>query len=544
MSTPSPLARAMRYYRREWGWVLLGFALASITLLAQIGLLAMSGWFIAAMGIAGAAGATMNYFTPGAIIRGLAMLRTGGRYAERLVTHEATLRMTTHLRNDFYARLEALAPAGIADLHSADLFGRLRADIDILERFFLQSLLPLAVSLFTLALVIGALLWFDPWLAAGMASLLLLCGFGLPWLQAKRTRAAQAELATTQAQLRQHLAETLQGRADLLVYGQAAPRLAEAERCCTTIAATERRIFGVESLGQGLLALGIGLGVMLGLARGFQLLEAQQIAPAYLAMLPLLCLGCFDTIAALPAALPGFPAARGAATRLYAILDRPIPIGGTAALPTTQPWQLSAQFAAVEGRLRAPIALSLQAGEVLALTGPSGAGKTSLLHWITGLLPTPESASISIHGAPIAATQPDAWRSQFAVAEQRPTFFTGTLRDNLRIAATTASDGDMEAACALAQFPLAAFTGGLDYELEAQAANLSGGQRRRLAVARALLHPAPCLLLDEPTEGLDEPLARAMMQAILAHAQAAGQAVLLITHQPAIAAMAGRQRAL
>lgn len=541
MST-HPLWRAMRHYRTQRGWVALGFFLACITLLAQVGLLALSGWFIAAMGLAGAAGVSINYFTPAAIIRALAILRTAGRYGERLVTHDATLRMTGEWRSWFYGELEKRAPAGIADLHSADTFSRFRADIDRLERFFLQSLLPVSVSLFTLCVVVAVLLWLDVWLAFGMLCILLCAGWGVPTWQARRTRDAHASLASAQTQLRQELAETLQGKAEVLIYGQGAVRLAEADRCSAAIAREETRVHAAESIAQGVLSACIGLGVVLGLARGFMLVDGASLPPSYLAMLPLLCIGCFDTVAALPAALPGFAAARDAASRLYAILDRPVREPGTATVPVASVWELQCYIPAVAGRLRHEVSFALRAGECLVLSGTSGAGKSSIIEWITGLLPLPEGASVHCNDTP--QHEAHNWLEQFTIAEQRPHSFTGTVRDNLHIAAPGANDTVLTHACMLAHFPLEDLTHGLDHPLGEQGNNLSGGQRRRLAIARALLRKAPCLILDEPTEGLDGPLAHRMMIDIMAHAVRHNQAVILISHDPSVQHYAQYQIAL
>ena len=141
------LLRLLRLFRPYLAWLLLGILLSFITLLANVALMALSGWFISAMAVAGAAGASMNYFTPAALIRAAAIARTAGRYAERLVTHEATFRLLAELRVWFYLRLEPLAPAGLDAYRSGDLLSRIRADIDTLDNVYLHLLVPAAVAL-------------------------------------------------------------------------------------------------------------------------------------------------------------------------------------------------------------------------------------------------------------------------------------------------------------------------------------------------------------------------------------------------------------
>ncbi|MDE1899625.1 MAG: thiol reductant ABC exporter subunit CydC, partial [Xanthomonadaceae bacterium] len=148
------LWRLLGLLRPWWGWMALGMLLALVSTLAGIGLLTLSGWFIASMAIAGAGGVALNYFTPAALIRGFAILRSGGRYLERLVTHEATLRALGGLRIWLFARLLPLAPARTGVLRDAELFSRLRADIDGLEHLYLAVLVPLAVALVALPLVV------------------------------------------------------------------------------------------------------------------------------------------------------------------------------------------------------------------------------------------------------------------------------------------------------------------------------------------------------------------------------------------------------
>ncbi|MET0052750.1 MAG: hypothetical protein ABW095_16935 [Candidatus Thiodiazotropha sp.] len=129
----NPVMRLLSILGPVKGWLLLGGLIAFVTLLANVILMAISGWFIAAMAVAGVAGVSMNYFTPAAVIRACAIVRTVGRYGERLVTHEATLRLLSTLRVWFYERLEPLAPAILEGYRSGDLLSRLRADIDTLD---------------------------------------------------------------------------------------------------------------------------------------------------------------------------------------------------------------------------------------------------------------------------------------------------------------------------------------------------------------------------------------------------------------------------
>ncbi len=166
--------------RAKWPWLALGLLCSVLTLLTNIAMLTVATWFLASMALAGISGVFFNYFFPAAIIRTLALLRSIGRYAERLLTHDATLRLLAELRVDFFKRLVPLAPAGLAKQHSADLLSRLRADIDLLDNFYLRLLLP-ATAAMIIALGGFIFLWaFNSNLALGVAMLWLLAGVVLP----------------------------------------------------------------------------------------------------------------------------------------------------------------------------------------------------------------------------------------------------------------------------------------------------------------------------------------------------------------------------
>ena len=148
--------RLLALFRPYAGWMLAGVAINVAVVLANVALLAVSGWFITSMGLAGLGLMTLNYFTPAAAIRGLAVLRTLGRYAERLVTHEATFRLIAGLRVWFYRHLEPLAPARLQHYRGGDLLSRIRADIDSLDNLYLRVVAPTAGALISSA----ALVWF------------------------------------------------------------------------------------------------------------------------------------------------------------------------------------------------------------------------------------------------------------------------------------------------------------------------------------------------------------------------------------------------
>lgn len=540
----SIMLRLLKLLHAERGWMVLGVMLGTLTVLANIALMAVSGWFIAAMGIAGVAGAMLNYFTPAAIIRGLAITRTAGRYGERLLTHDATLRVTARLRVWLYGHIERLPPLTLTGLHSGDLFGRLRSDIDQLEKFYLGMLVPLGVAALSmigiaigLALVAPALL---PW----MLLALLLVGVALPlWLQ-RASQTMQVEISQQSTLLRAKLAETWQGAAELMVYGAAPAAITVIDDITHRIDIARRRQQLLAMIAQALSQLIMQSVAVGALAVMAQAILMRQIDAADIAMLPLLCMACFDAVLPLAAALQNWHGMKMAALRVFALVDQAQIAPENVQTVPHDDFILQIDrpvFGYGETVLRGDIDLQLRAGETLAIVGPSGIGKSTLVGLLAGLwLPT--GGDIRLNGVSVAACDPDQWRGFFSVAEQRPHIFTGTIRQNLLVAHPAATMDDIDSACQLAglQDDIAQLPVGLDTMLGEHGLGLSGGQIRRLSIARALLKPCRCLILDEPTDSLDAAFASAMMQRILADTAARQMAVIVVTHSAAIAALCGK----
>ena len=205
------LARLLRLFRPYAWWMVAGIGLSTLVTLANVGLLALSGWFIAAMALSGLGGAPIEYFTPAAAIRGLAVLRTGGRYVERLVTHEATFRLLAELRVWFYAHLEPLAPARLQSYRGGDLLSRVRADIDSLDTLYLRVVAPTAAALVAVVLIVGFLAPFDRSVALVDGTALLLAGVALPLLAQRLGREPGRRAVVTRSDLRSVASVTVRG---------------------------------------------------------------------------------------------------------------------------------------------------------------------------------------------------------------------------------------------------------------------------------------------------------------------------------------------
>ncbi|MDE2149609.1 MAG: diguanylate cyclase [Gammaproteobacteria bacterium] len=406
----------------------------------------MAGHFIAAMALAGTAGLTINYFTPAALIRGLAILRVGGRYAERLLTHDATLRVLAGLRGWLFRRLIPLAPARLFELRSAELFTRLRADVDVLEHFYLAVLVPCASASAVALLCIGVVGWVLPAALMPLSVALLAAGVGLSAWARRRAAADAARSVTDRAALRGLLLDALRGHGELLAFGTAARqrrRIVDLERQWV---ARELRLETLRAAGGGGTAFLAQAAVLAVLPFGVHAVSDGSLPPPALAMVCLLILAAFEALAPLPEALAGWHATRTAAARVFALTDRtPAVLEPPTSLPVLDPPAIAFRAVCLRYASDAPWALDgvdleLEVGARLAIVGPSGGGKSSLISALLKFYPL-QGGCILFGGQPLAEVSGDLVRRRVAVIAQDSALFNLSLRDNLLLGRPRADAG-------------------------------------------------------------------------------------------------------
>lgn len=527
---------------RPWrGWMTLAAGAACVTALASLGLMTTAGWFIAAMAIAGTTTGMMNYFLPAAGIRFFAILRTGGRYSERLLSHEATFRLLAGLRLWLFRRLEPLAPAGLEDRRGADLAGGLQADVDTLQHAYLRLGAPVAVALVCALLATTLITALHPPSGAAVGLLLLTGGALIPAAARRAAAAPGAEAVRLRAELRTAVVDMLQGAADLGAAGATRRHLAATEDLGLRLAAAQRRAAVPGAAAEAGLAFCAALALWVGALLAGGAVAAGTIAPALAPALALAAFASFEALAPLPAAVMRAGEVAAAARRIFELADRR-PLLPEDAEPPVSCTPLDASLRLRGVRLRyapdGPLALDgldidIAAGQRVALLGPSGAGKSSIAALLLRF--RDYEGEIRLGGHDLRRYRAADLRRLVGVAGQDAQLLTGTLRENLGVAAPAADEAAMRRALETAQ--LGPFVGnlpaGLDTWIGEGGTRLSTGQARRLVIARTLLRDPLFLILDEPTENLDSATARRLLAALVADAP--GRTTLLITHDRAVA---------
>ncbi|MCU7368687.1 cysteine/glutathione ABC transporter ATP-binding protein/permease CydC [Pantoea stewartii] len=513
-----------------------GIVLAIVTLLASIGLLTLSGWFLAASSVAGVAGLySFNYMLPAAGVRGAAITRTAARYFERLVSHDATFRVLQHLRVFTFSRLISLSPGQLALFRQADLLNRFVGDVDTLDHLYLRVLSPLLGTFIVIVVVTAGLSLIDLHLALVLGGILLtlLCLF--PPLFYRLGAPTGIAIARQRSRWREQLMHWLAGQAELTLYGNAArwrARLDEDEQQWQDAQRQQERL---QALAQSLLLLCSGLTVTALLWLSATSIAQQQLPGPLIALVVFCALAAFEALAPIASAFLPLSQVITAAQRVNDVIDQSpaILFPSTSTVPAgalqLRIDALDFRYPGRPEKVLDQFSLTMKAGERIALLGPTGCGKSTLLGLLTRAWEA-QQGEIVLNSVPLADWDEAQLRQRISVVTQRVHVFSQTLRDNLLLACPTASDAMLENA--LVQTGLQGLLEneeGLNAWLGEGGRPLSGGELRRLAIARAMLHNGDLWLLDEPTEGLDattEQQILALLQQITT-----GKTVIMVTHR-------------
>jgi ATP-binding cassette subfamily C protein CydC len=520
-------------FRRQGGALLLALALSLVTVIAGVALLGTSGWFITATALT-TLGLGFNLFVPSAMVRGLSFLRILARYGERLVGHNATLKLLSELRGWLFARLFPRLPLPDRSLRHGDLVSRLTADVDALDTAFLVAIGPLASALVIGTAITAMLSWLLPAAALPYGLALALATFVIPAAMVALGRRAGRASVEAQAGLRMNVLDAANGHADLVLLG-ALGRAGNAFASATDHAAVLRRRLGlITTLGNLGVQLLAALALVGTLWAGLVALDAARIDGPLMAALLFAVLGSFEVTSLIVRSTGKATQAMAAAERLSSLADLPPPVAEPQQpLPLPQDGAITIDGlcfaypglpAIFEG-----LSLTIQPGERVAITGASGSGKSTLLRLLLRLA-DPRAGAIRVGDTPLPRLASRDIHAHMALLSQDSPVFIDTIRNNLLIGRAGASDADLWRALEKAQLDahVSALPKGLDTIVGEAGRTLSVGQARRLCLARALLSNAPVLLLDEPTDALDRETEEAFFR-VLASATAE-RTVILVTH--------------
>ncbi len=568
----APLRQTLAFARPAVGRLALATLLGAGSVAAAVGLIATSAWLISRSSQRPQESAVAVAIVG---VQFFALARALCRYGERLVGHSAAFLALSNLRVQVYERLERLAPLGLPAFRDGELLARLVHDIDSLQDLLLRVVPPFAIALLVGAGAVALVWWMLP--AAGLILLLglLLAGVLVPWLTGRLASRGETRQAAARGRLTVSVVDLIEGAPELIANGVAPEQLALAQAAddeLTGIASRQARTAGI---GQGLTSLCCGLAMWGGLVVGVEAVHAGRMEGVLLAGIALIPLVAFELVSGLPGATQTLQRVRRAAARIQQTLDAPPPVAEPAhpvalaslgagtcegespgshapaglsherhgscdgldwrdtherSSPTLKARRLGCSYPGATRAALRGIDLDLSPGRRVAVVGRSGAGKSTLAGILLRFLDY-ESGSVTLDGTEIAQACGDDVRHLVGLVSQDAHVFDNTIEENLRLARRSASVAELEAALGQARLLdwVRELPDGLQTEVGERGARMSGGQRQRLALARALLADFPILIADEPGEHLDTATADAIVADLLAASDE--RTTLLITHR-------------
>lgn len=525
---PASVRRTLQLARPERRRLIWATALDGATVGCGVALLACSAWLISR------AAQRPSVVALGVAIVGVrffAVARAVSRYAQRLWAHDTALRSLRDHRVRIYERLETLAPAGLPAFRRGDLLARLVQDVDSLQDLLVRVIPPYG-SFTVVGLGAVALAWyFLPAAGVVLAVAVVLTGLAVPWCTQARAARRERGRERSRGDLMSQVVDLIEGGPELVAFGadgEQLARIARSDRELSRLSLESSRTAGA---GAGLQTLAVGLAVWATLLAAVPAVRSGVLAGVMLAVLALLPLAVLET-STLPAAAQSFEGVRRSAARVFGVLDtRPAVVDPAVPVaPGPGPHTLTLQGVRARYGDAGPwvldgVDLHLAPGRRVAIVGSSGAGKSTLASVLLRFLPY--TGSIVLDGIELSALAGDDIRRVVGLGAQDPHVFDTTVRENLLMARRSATEAELQAV--LERVGLAEWVAALPDGPDTGVGEMSGGQRQRLGLARCLLARFPILILDEPTEHVEEGLARRLLADLTGPDP--DRAVVLITHR-------------
>jgi thiol reductant ABC exporter CydC subunit len=534
---PATVGRTLGVARAARGRLTEASLLGAGAIGASIALMGTSAWLISRAALRPSE-ASLTLAIVGVQVFGLS--RGFLRYGERIVGHDAALRVLADLRVRVYGRLEAIAPAGLPLFRRGDLVTRVVDDVDSLQDVVLRVIQPFAVACLVGTGTVAVMWMLLPGAGAVLLVALVVSATAVPWLTGRLARREESKQASARGELGAAVVDLIEGAPELTVMGGTGQQVERISLADHRLRATARQGAGTTGIGLGLTTALAGLASWGALVLGVQATHGGHLDGALLAVLALVPLAAFELVAPLPAATQALQRSRTAAGRVFAATDAPAPVDEpdtplplSGAVPGPHRLLLRSVWAGYPGTDRPVLRgvdLDLAPGRRVALVGPSGAGKSTLADVLVRFLPV-DGGQATLDGIPLDRFSSDDVRRVVGLVEQSPHLFATTVAENLRVGRRSAGDDELEDVLTRVGLGdwLAGLPAGLATRVGPAGTRLSGGQRQRVAVARALLADFSILILDEPAEHLDAPAADSLTADLLALTE--GRSTLFITHR-------------
>ncbi len=520
-SAMRPVWRVVGLWRSSAGWLIAGVVVSLAAIGTMLGLMVMAGQGVAAAAIGGGLAAPV-------VFRALGPARVVLRYAERLLTHSALFRALANLRVWFFRGLAKRAAGGLGYRRAGDVLARLVNDVEALDGLYLRIAVPLAGVAVLLPVLAVALGRAAPLTGAVVGVCFLIAAIGLPLYAARATLAAGGRLSLAQASLRNAALDTLSGLREVRAFAAEGRMLALVQAREAGLISAQREIMrrGAWAAAGAFLCSQMAL---------LAVLAGGGPGPAAAGGL-LLVVAVFEVASILPRAGVMAGHAAAAAARVVEAAEGPVPVPDPvhpAALPAGSALRFEGvgfRYAADAPLVLDGLTMDVPEGTRVAVLGPSGAGKSTLAA-LALKIAVPERGRVLLGGVDIATLAAGDLRRRVAYLSQTTHLFDDTIRANLLLARPDADDAALWAVLEAAQVDdlVRDLPHGLDSQVGEAGGRFSGGQGRRLALARALLSPAPVLILDEPCAGLDADTEREFFTTL--NATPAGRTMVLIAHR-------------
>ena len=522
-----------RLFVQQIGGFSLALLLSLIALAAGVALLGTSGWFITAAALT-TAGLAFNLFAPSALVRGFSFIRILARYGERLVGHDATLRLLADLRGWLFARLFPRLPLRDRSMRHGDLVSRLTADVDALDTAFLVAIGPIAAAV----IIGGTLTAVLAWLIPGAAIVYGLCFAGavlvVPIALVLVSRKAGIEVVRRAADARAAVLDGIEGHADVTVFGVLGTTQAGFVATGRRLAEAKGKLASLVGLAGFVVQVLAACALIGALWIGLESYTSGRVDGPILAGLLLAIAGSFEATNAIVRSVGKLTTAMAAAERLTAIAESPVDLVDPSApmpIPSDTTIVMGDVTFAYDGGppVLCDTNLSVTPGEHIAIVGPSGVGKSSLLALLLRLA-EPQVGGITLGGTALSDLRQSDLHASMALLSQDSPLFNDTIGANLLIARPEATETELWAVLASAGIEdfVRTLPRGLDTLLGEGGRTVSVGQARRLCLARVLLSNAPILLLDEPTSALDAAAEIAFFKTLRTAAR--GRTAIIVTH--------------